>query len=81
MSASDPRIDSAPDRRVLDRVRGLLTKAESTEFPAEAEALTAKAQELMARHSIEQAMVEARCGASGPRSAPTSVPDRASSRK
>jgi hypothetical protein len=33
--------------RMLDRVRALLAKAESTTFPAEAEALTAKAQELM----------------------------------
>jgi hypothetical protein len=53
----------------------LLTKAESTGFHAEAEALTAKAQELMARHCIEQAMLDAsRSGsASGPRSQPTMV--------
>ncbi len=43
--------------KVLDRIRGLLAKAESTEFPAEAEALAAKAAELMARHSVEQAMI------------------------
>ena len=48
------------DHKLLDRVRGLLAKAESTTFPAEAEALTAKAQELMARHSIDVAMVDAR---------------------
>ena len=42
--------DSArPDEKVLGRVRALLAKAESTTFPEEAEALTAKAQELMAR--------------------------------
>jgi hypothetical protein len=40
--------------RVLDRVRALLAKAESTDFPAEAEAFSAKAQELIARHSIEE---------------------------
>lgn len=40
---------------VLDRVRALLAKAESTDFDAEAEAFTAKAQELMARHRIDQA--------------------------
>ncbi len=45
--------------RMLDRVRALLAKAESTTFPAEAEALTAKAQELMARHSIESALLAA----------------------
>ncbi len=33
-------------------IRALLAKAESTSFPAEAEAFTAKAQELMVRHSI-----------------------------
>jgi hypothetical protein len=44
------------DHRVLDRVRALLAKAESTDFPAEAEAYSAKAQELIARHSIEEAL-------------------------
>ena len=50
------------DPRALSRIRGLLAKAESTEFEAEAEALTAKAQELMARHAIDTAML----GAPGP---------------
>ncbi|MEU3452327.1 DUF2786 domain-containing protein [Micromonospora sp. NPDC006766] len=45
--------------RMLDRVRALLAKAESTTFPAEAEALTGKAQELMARHSIDTALLDA----------------------
>jgi hypothetical protein len=53
------------DRKLLDRVRGLLSKAESTTFPEEADALTAKAQELMARHAIDQAMVEGDAGSSG----------------
>jgi hypothetical protein len=57
--------------RILDRVRALLAKAESTEFPAETEALTAKAQELMARHCIEQAMLDA--NAPGVRSKPATV--------
>ncbi|WP_243707914.1 DUF2786 domain-containing protein [Micromonospora sp. KC606] len=43
---------------MLDRVRALLAKAESTTFPAEAEALTGKAQELIARHSLDRALVE-----------------------
>jgi hypothetical protein len=42
---------------VLTRVRALLAKAESTEFEPEAEALTAKAQELMARYAIDAALV------------------------
>lgn len=41
------------DEKVLARVRGLLAKAESTDYPDEAEALSAKAQDLMARHSLE----------------------------
>ena len=50
------------DARVLGRVRGLLAKAESTTFPEEAEALTAKAQELMARYAIDAALVAAEHG-------------------
>jgi hypothetical protein len=46
------------DRKVLVRVRALLAKAESTEFPDEAEALSAKAQELMSRYSLGQAVLE-----------------------
>jgi hypothetical protein len=53
--AAMPVADPA-GRRVLDRVRALLAKAESTDFPAEAEAYSAKAQELIARHSIEEAL-------------------------
>ena len=46
------------DDRVLRRIRGLLAKAESTEFPDEAESLTAKAQELMTRHAVDAAILE-----------------------
>ena len=45
---------------VLERVRALLAKAESTTFDAEADAFTAKAQELMARHRIDRAVIAAR---------------------
>ncbi|MFF5227457.1 DUF2786 domain-containing protein [Dactylosporangium sp. NPDC000521] len=48
------------DVRLLDRVRALLAKAESTTYPAEAETYTAKAQELVARHSIDEALLVAR---------------------
>jgi hypothetical protein len=50
------------DARLLDRVRALLAKAESTAYPAEAEAYTAKAQELMTRHSLDEAMLPPRSG-------------------
>ena len=48
-----------PDAGVLHKVRSLLAKAESTTFPDEAEALSAKAQQLMDRHAIDRAMVAA----------------------
>lgn len=50
------------DQRMLDRVRALLAKAESTDFPEEADAYTAKAQELMARHRIDHALLVATTG-------------------
>ncbi|NED98735.1 DUF2786 domain-containing protein [Phytoactinopolyspora halotolerans] len=50
-----PGPGTVTDEKILSKIRSLLAKAESTEFPDEAEALSAKAQELMARHSIENA--------------------------
>jgi hypothetical protein len=48
------------DTDLLDRVRKLLTKAEDEGCsPAEAEALTAKAAELMARYGIDRALLGA----------------------
>lgn len=44
------------DAKALSRVRGLLAKAEATKFPDEAEALSAKAQELMSRYSLQHAI-------------------------
>ncbi|WP_236830831.1 DUF2786 domain-containing protein [Blastococcus sp. KM273128] len=52
--ATGPVVD---DDRALRRIRGLLAKAESTAFPEEAEALTAKAQELMTRHAVDAALL------------------------
>ncbi|MFE4594432.1 DUF2786 domain-containing protein [Streptomyces laurentii] len=46
---------TAGEPRMLTRIRALLAKAEATPYPEEAEALTAKAQELMARHSLDEA--------------------------
>lgn len=51
------------DEAVLAKVRALLAKAESTNFEHEADALTAKAQELMARHAIDEAVANAIGGA------------------
>ncbi|WAX78755.1 DUF2786 domain-containing protein [Streptomyces sp. KMM 9044] len=52
--------DRRPESRMLGRIRALLAKAEATGFPEEAEALTAKAQELMARHSVDEALLAVR---------------------
>jgi hypothetical protein len=46
------------DTKVLAKVRALLAKAESTEFDEEAEALSAKAQQLMSRYALTEAMLE-----------------------
>ncbi len=52
-------LTEAPDR-LLDRVRKLLVKAESEGVtPAEAQALTAKAAELMAKYGIDRALLAA----------------------
>ena len=47
---------------MLGRIRALLAKAESTEFAEEAEALSARAQELMAKYSIDHALLAAQSG-------------------
>ena len=49
-------IPEGVDDPVLTKVRSLLAKAESTDFEAEAESCTAKAQELMRRHAIDEAL-------------------------
>lgn len=56
---SDRRPETLRRERVLEKVRALLAKAESTSFPDEAAALTAKAQELLTRHSLEDAVLHA----------------------
>ena len=50
-----------PDQ-MAERIAALLDKAESTPYPEEAEAFLAKAQELMARHAIDDAMLDAARG-------------------
>ncbi len=48
-----------PDPKMLARVRGLLAKAEATEFVEEAETFTAKAQDLMTQYAISAALLDA----------------------
>ena len=62
MSATGDRDDidltegSVDDRR-LATIRGLLAKAEASEFPEEAEAFFNKASELIARYSVDEALI------------------------
>jgi hypothetical protein len=67
-TAGRTRAKGRPDAasRMLDRVRALLAKAESSEFPSEAEAFTAKAQELTARHSLDHALLTGGSGGEQP---------------
>jgi len=54
--------EGTADERILGKIRALLAKAESTEFTEEAEALSARAQELMAKYSIDHALLAAEAG-------------------
>ncbi|MFC3494444.1 DUF2786 domain-containing protein [Glycomyces rhizosphaerae] len=54
---SSVRGDGAESSKVYEKIRALLAKAESTDSDAEAEAFTAKAQQLIARHSINEALL------------------------
>ena len=48
--------------QMAERIAALIDKAESSSYPEEAEAFMAKAQELMARHAIDEAMLDAARG-------------------
>jgi hypothetical protein len=50
---------STRNRDLEAKIRTLLDKAESTNYPEEANALTAKAQELMARYAIDESLLRA----------------------
>jgi len=56
---------SARNDKLLAKVQALLAKAEATDFDEEAEALSAKAQELISRHSLERLLAQADSGRSG----------------
>ncbi|WP_051342036.1 DUF2786 domain-containing protein [Pseudonocardia spinosispora] len=55
---SGPPADGV-DPKMLAKVRALLAKAEATDYPDEADAFFAKAQELMSRYSLERAVIDA----------------------
>ncbi|WP_186626734.1 DUF2786 domain-containing protein [Rhodococcus sp. BP22] len=47
----------SPNTKMLGKIRGLLAKADATDFEEEAETLTTKAQELMTRYSIDSLLL------------------------
>jgi hypothetical protein len=53
---------SEHDPRMLGKIRALLSKAEATTFAEEADAYTAKAQDLMTRYAIDEALLEESAG-------------------
>ena len=59
-------VRSHEEERVFTRIRGLLSKAESSDFAEEADAFMAKAQELMTRYCIDRTMVNADAGGHDP---------------
>lgn len=54
---ADPAAFDGHDPKKLATIRALLAKAEVTEFAEEADAFTAKAQDLMTRYSIDEALI------------------------
>jgi len=54
VTSGDGRGSSSAEHPKLARVRALLAKAESTNFDEEAEALSAKAQELISRYALDR---------------------------
>ena len=50
------------DPRMLGKIRALLSKAEATTFAEEADTYTAKAQDLMTRYAIDEALLEESAG-------------------
>jgi hypothetical protein len=61
-------VPSSPsDEKLLARVQALLAKAEATDFDEEADALAAKAQELVSRHALDRLLAQAVFGRSGER--------------
>jgi hypothetical protein len=58
MRSRTRNVRSHEEERIFTRIRGLLTKAESSTYAEEADAFMAKAQELMTRYCIDRTMVE-----------------------
>jgi hypothetical protein len=57
-AAAGTRAPGPVDQKLLARIRALLAKAEATTFEDEADAFTAKAQELLTRYAIDEALLQ-----------------------
>jgi hypothetical protein len=55
---TDARDRLGHDPRMLGKIRALLSKAEATTFSEEADAFTEKAQDLMTRYAIDEALLD-----------------------
>ncbi len=66
-TSGQSRAPSRSDEKLLARVQALLAKAEATEFDEEADALAAKAQELVSRHSLQRLLADGSTGQPGER--------------
>ncbi|ORI18375.1 DUF2786 domain-containing protein [Rhodococcus sp. 1168] len=56
-TAKSGSASGSPNTKMLGKIRGLLAKADATDFEEEAETLTTKAQELMTRYSIDSLLL------------------------
>lgn len=56
----EPKIMSTVSDNMLDKIRALLSLAEGASTPAEAEAASAMAERLMAKHGVAEAVLHAR---------------------
>jgi hypothetical protein len=52
---AEPNSDASTDTSIINRVRALIAKAESSPYPAEADAFMAKAQALINQYAIDEA--------------------------
>jgi hypothetical protein len=57
-AAAGTPVSGPVDPKLLTRIRALLAKAEATTFEDEADAFTAKAQELLTRYAIDEALLQ-----------------------
>src|SRR5699024_2428985 len=58
VTSAEPQFSDPKQKKMHDKIQGLLAKAESTQFEDEADALIAKAQNLRQQYRIDQVLDE-----------------------